>query len=334
MRRSCTKPACLAAVAGADRAWRSPPSARAPRARLRGHQLGSGHLHDVHLHLQQGRRPSSSPRRPATRTSASPTSLKRVSGESGNQAEAGQGRTAGGLNVNPQAVPQCSEADLQSGRGSCAASEVGISEVTTGKSPCCLPLLEVPPIGPLNFPVYNLTPRTRRTGALRLPRHPRSAGLEGLINEFVYLETGDRMGAATTTRRSSINDIATNSRRWAATASSSTAAPATAPSSPCRAPATATTTSILEIEGQRRSDLGPDLDDAAGRRSPAASGAVRADRRGARPAARDRLPGDDLGRAQRPAAPGRRRTQHLDREERQRDAAGRRRRSTRRPRRG
>jgi hypothetical protein len=54
-----------------------------------------------------------------------------------------------GLNVDPQAVPQCPKADFESNPASCAASAVGTSIVTSTSS--VLPL-------PLSFPVYNLVP--------------------------------------------------------------------------------------------------------------------------------------------------------------------------------
>ncbi len=54
-----------------------------------------------------------------------------------------------GLNVDPQAVPQCPKADFEANPASCAASEVGTSIVTSTSS--VLPL-------PLTFPVYNLVP--------------------------------------------------------------------------------------------------------------------------------------------------------------------------------
>ncbi len=54
-----------------------------------------------------------------------------------------------GLNVDPQAVPQCPKADFEANPASCAASEVGSSIVTSISS--VLPL-------PLSFPVYNLVP--------------------------------------------------------------------------------------------------------------------------------------------------------------------------------
>jgi hypothetical protein len=55
-----------------------------------------------------------------------------------------------GLNVDPQAVPQCAKATFESNAAACAASQVGISEVTSE--------LAGLPVGPLPFPVYNLDP--------------------------------------------------------------------------------------------------------------------------------------------------------------------------------
>ena len=55
-----------------------------------------------------------------------------------------------GLNVDPQAVPQCDKATFEANASACAASEVGISEVTSEIAGL--------PVGPLPFPVYNLDP--------------------------------------------------------------------------------------------------------------------------------------------------------------------------------
>lgn len=54
-----------------------------------------------------------------------------------------------GLNVDPQAVPQCPKANFEANPASCAASQVGISYVTAISA--ALPLQ-------LPFPVYNLVP--------------------------------------------------------------------------------------------------------------------------------------------------------------------------------
>jgi hypothetical protein len=55
-----------------------------------------------------------------------------------------------GLNVDPQAVPQCAKATFESNAAACAASQVGISEVTSEIAGL--------PVGPLPFAVYNLDP--------------------------------------------------------------------------------------------------------------------------------------------------------------------------------
>jgi hypothetical protein len=55
-----------------------------------------------------------------------------------------------GLNVDPQAVPQCPKATFESNATACATSQVGISEVTSEIAGL--------PVGPLPFPVYNLDP--------------------------------------------------------------------------------------------------------------------------------------------------------------------------------
>jgi hypothetical protein len=84
-----------------------------------------------------------------------------------------------GLNVNPQAVPQCEEAAFQAD-GCSSASEVGTSYVTS----------EVlgAPIGPLPFPVYDLVPKNGEPGLFGFHVSFSVLGL-GLISEFVYLET-------------------------------------------------------------------------------------------------------------------------------------------------
>jgi hypothetical protein len=78
-----------------------------------------------------------------------------------------------GLNVNPQAVPQCPVATFQSNPSSCAASEIGTSYVTSS----------VLPIATLPFKVYNLEPN---------PGEPALFGfhVNAIITSFdVFLET-------------------------------------------------------------------------------------------------------------------------------------------------
>lgn len=84
-----------------------------------------------------------------------------------------------GLNVNPQAVPQCSEANFQA--DACpAASEVGTSYVTSE-------VLGLP-IGPLPFPVYDLVSRNGEPGLFAFHVSFEVLGLPA-ISEFTYLET-------------------------------------------------------------------------------------------------------------------------------------------------
>lgn len=56
-----------------------------------------------------------------------------------------------GLNVDPQAVPQCPQQTFEENESQCAASQVGVSEVTA------LKLLELIPVK-LSLPVYDLVP--------------------------------------------------------------------------------------------------------------------------------------------------------------------------------
>jgi hypothetical protein len=93
-----------------------------------------------------------------------------------------------GLNVNPQAVPQCSETDFVADACS-TANQVGVSEVTTGKIPVIPGVVEVPPIGPLSFPVYDLTARNGEPGLFGFHVTLKVPILESVVNEFVYLET-------------------------------------------------------------------------------------------------------------------------------------------------
>jgi hypothetical protein len=94
-----------------------------------------------------------------------------------------------GLNVNPQAVPQC-PADMQArtfNEGECASlgSQVGVSEVTSK-------VLGLP-IGPLSFPVYNLKPQGGEPALFGFHVHLEVLGL-GLISEYVFLETAIEWG--------------------------------------------------------------------------------------------------------------------------------------------
>ncbi len=79
-----------------------------------------------------------------------------------------------GLNVDPQAVPQCAKASFEANTLNCAGSEVGISEVTSE-------VLGLP-VGPLPFPVYNLDPPQGVPALFGF-----SVGLPGIPVANVYL---------------------------------------------------------------------------------------------------------------------------------------------------
>jgi hypothetical protein len=88
-----------------------------------------------------------------------------------------------GLNVNPQAAAQCSEADFQA--DACpAASEVGTSYVTSEVNVLGAKV----PVGPLPFPVYDLVPRNGEPGLFAFHVKFEVLGIPA-ISEFTYLET-------------------------------------------------------------------------------------------------------------------------------------------------
>jgi hypothetical protein len=116
-----------------------------------------------------------------------------VDGEGGNQVRRVKVELPQGLNVNPQAVPQCSEEAFKA--DSCSsASEVGVSEVTTGEIEVLPPLVNVPPIGPLDFPVYALEPRNGEPALFGFHVTLEIPVLGSLVSEFVYLETAIEWG--------------------------------------------------------------------------------------------------------------------------------------------
>ena len=238
MRRSARNSVRVAAGDGAGRAAASPPSARAPPRRSTIDKWEAGTCA-----TDASRRPEctyESPsdqhctrRRPAIRTSASPTSQSAApAGE--NRAKRVQVELPTGLNVNPQAVPQCSVADLQKPTPVCAASEVG-HQLRHLRSPRMLLGVKVPIAA-----VRRLRPGPQRTANRRSSASTsRSAADPG--GQRVRLPRNRRSnGRATTTSRSSINNIEAVPAAAPRTASSSTAAPGRLASSPCRAPATAT----------------------------------------------------------------------------------------------
>jgi hypothetical protein len=100
-----------------------------------------------------------------------------VSGE--DQAKRVKVELPAGLNVNPQAAARCSVADFEAD-GCPAASKVGASFVTSK-------VLGLP-IGPLEFPVYDLEPSSGEPGKFGFHVNFEVLGI-GLISEFVYLET-------------------------------------------------------------------------------------------------------------------------------------------------
>jgi hypothetical protein len=89
-----------------------------------------------------------------------------------------------GLNVNPQAVTQCSVQTFEENDANCAASEVGKSFVTSEPKVLGVPV----PVGPLEFPVYDLVPKDGEPGLFGFHVKFELLGI-GLISEFVYLET-------------------------------------------------------------------------------------------------------------------------------------------------
>ena len=113
-----------------------------------------------------------------------------VAGESGNQPKRVKVELPQGLNVNPQAVPQCSEAAFKADACT-AASEVGTSEVTSEVE---TPLGVKIPVGPLPFPVYDLTPRAGEPALFGFHVTLKVPILEQLVSEFVFLETAIEWG--------------------------------------------------------------------------------------------------------------------------------------------
>jgi hypothetical protein len=88
-----------------------------------------------------------------------------------------------GLNVDPQAVPQCAVESFKA--GACTeASQVGTSYVTSEVEVLGIKV----PIGPLSFPVYDLVPNNEEPGLFGFHVTLSVAGIEP-ISEFVFLET-------------------------------------------------------------------------------------------------------------------------------------------------
>ncbi len=92
-----------------------------------------------------------------------------------------------GLNVNPQAVPQCPVDTFRNNEAECAAlgSKVGESQVTTQLELIQGTGIKVP-VGPLPFTVYNLVPNN---GEPALFGFHVTTPLAPIVNEYVFLET-------------------------------------------------------------------------------------------------------------------------------------------------
>jgi hypothetical protein len=111
-------------------------------------------------------------------------SVSEVSGE--NQAKRVKVELPKGLNVNPQAAPQCPVATFESNAAECAASAVGTSYVTSEPEV----LLGIKPkIGPLPFTVYDLVPKEGEPGLFGFHVTLEVPIVGTLISEFIYLET-------------------------------------------------------------------------------------------------------------------------------------------------
>jgi hypothetical protein len=149
-----------------------------------------------------------------------------------------------GLNVNPQAAPQCALATFQAD-GCAAASKVGSSFVTSK-------VLGLP-IGPLEFPVYDLVPNPGEPGLFGF--HVTFEVLTiGVISEFVYLETaiewaGDYHESFFINNIEPFPPLAANKLVFEGTAGGNFL---TLPS-PCNGPST----SKLELESQAGAKAGP-----------------------------------------------------------------------------
>jgi len=98
-----------------------------------------------------------------------------VNVEGGDQVKRVKVELPAGLNVNPQAVPQCDVATFQAD-GCASDSQLGTSEVTSSLLPV-----------PLPFPVYNLVPNNGEPALFGF--HVKFEVLGIGISEFVYLET-------------------------------------------------------------------------------------------------------------------------------------------------
>jgi hypothetical protein len=168
--------------------------------------------------------------------------------EGGDQAKRVKVELPEGLNVNPQAVPQCPIATFKSNEAACAASIVGTSEVTTK-------LIEILPVT-LKFAVYDLEPANGEPGLFGF--HVTTPVLP-LISEYVFLETaiewaGDYHESFTINKIEAFPALGANRLVFEGTAGGSSAGGSflTLPS-PCNG----NSTSILELESQAGATAGP-----------------------------------------------------------------------------
>jgi len=164
--------------------------------------------------------------------------------EGGDQAKRVKVELPEGLNVNPQAVPQCAVETFRSEEGACAASKVGVSKVTTD-------ILGLKPT--LEFPVYDLRPAN---GEPALFGFHVTTPLIPLVSEYVFLETaiewaGDYHESFFINNIEAFPPLAANKLVFEGTAGGNFL---TLPS-PCDGPSSST----LELESQAGATAGPRL---------------------------------------------------------------------------
>jgi hypothetical protein len=152
-----------------------------------------------------------------------------------------------GLNVNPQAVPQCDVTNFQT--DSCGSeSQVGTSEVTSSLLPV-----------PLSFPVYDLVPNNGEPGLFGFHVDLSLLGIP-LANEFVYLETaidwaGDYHESFFINNIQAFPPLARNRLTFNGQAGGFNGGGGSFLTVP--SPCNGNTTSILELESQAGSVAGP-----------------------------------------------------------------------------
>jgi hypothetical protein len=175
--------------------------------------------------------------------------------EGGDQAKRVKVELPEGLNVNPQAVPQCPVSTFETDEAKCAemGSKVGESQVTTELE--VVPPIKIP-VGPLSFSVYNLVPNQGEPA--RFGFHV-TTPLVPLVNEFVTLETsiewaGDYHESFYINNIAAFPPLGRNRLVFEGTAGGSGSGGSflTLPS-PCNG----NSTSLLELESQAGATAGP-----------------------------------------------------------------------------